>query len=305
MIAVRDIHTFEPIWENWAIDEEIAKGSYGTVWIAHREDKISHVRQYAAVKHISIPGQEDVDQGDIPLPDAETNLQYYRLVLNCLTTEIDAVLRLQRIPNIVSYEEYKVESREQGGFDFFLRMELLKNVPSFIKMRGKALTQNEVIKLGIDITTALENLPNQPYIHRNIKPENLFIDMEGNFKLGDLGTAIIHEVSTARGVQTNMAPEVYLKSGSKCSDHDQTDDVYSLGMVMYRYMNNGYPPFVSMEQIDMLEAFVKRMKGEPMPPPCEADIELTRIILKACAYKPEERYKNVSDFKQALQKVSR
>ena len=51
---MKDIHEFEPIWENWVIIEQIGQGSYGTVWKACRKDEFSHITQYAAVKHISI-----------------------------------------------------------------------------------------------------------------------------------------------------------------------------------------------------------------------------------------------------------
>ena len=298
---MKDIHVFEPIWENWVIDEKIGSGSYGTVWKAHREDQFSHVRQYAAVKHISIPREDGQGEDDILFPSEETKSQYYRNMLNQLIVEIDAMVSLRGKANIVSYEEHKVIPKDQNsGYDLFLRMELLKSVPKYIKEIKRTLQRNEVIQLGIDIAGALETLENRNFVHRDVKPDNIFIDDEGHFKLGDFGTARVLEAtgnaSTKAGTPNYMAPEVYTKS----VQYDQTVDIYSLGIVLYRYLNNGYLPFMSETEISPDAALVKRIRGEQMQPPCNADAELARIILKACAFEAKDRYQNAKDLKKDL-----
>ena len=299
---MKDIHAFEPIWENWVIDEEIGQGSYGTVWKAHREDQFSHIRQYAAVKHISIPKQEGQGDDDIPFPSEEARSRYYRSMLNQLIVEIDAMVSLRGKPNIVSYEEHKVVPKEQNsGYDLFLRMELLTSIPKYIKkIIKRPLYRSEVIQLGIDIATALETLENRSFVHRDIKPDNIFIDDEGNFKLGDFGTARVLEASgnasTKTGTPNYMAPEVYTKS----IHYDQTVDIYSLGIMLYRYMNNGYLPFTSQTEVAPEPALIKRIRGEALPPPCNADPELSKVILKACAFEPKNRYQNAKNLKSDL-----
>ena len=301
---MKDIHAFEPIWENWVIDEEIGHGSYGTVWKAHREDQFSHVKQYAAVKHISIPKQDGQGENDIPFPSEEAKSQYYRNMLNQLIVEIDAMISLRGKPNIVSYEEHKVVPKEyNSGYDLFLRMELLTSISAycpFTEYIKHPLSRNEVIQLGIDIATALETLENRKLVHRDIKPDNIFIDEEGHFKLGDFGTARVLEVtgnaSTKTGTPNYMAPEVY----TKLVRYDQTVDIYSLGIMLYRYMNDGYLPFMSATALEADVALARRIHGEPIEPPCNADEELSRIILKACAYKAEDRYQNAQELKRDL-----
>ena len=186
---MKPIQAFEPIWENWVIDEEIGHGSFGTVWKAHREDQFSRVRQQAAVKHISIPKQEGQGDDDIPFPSEEAKSDYFRSMLDQLIVEIDAMIKLRGKAHIVSYEEHKVVPKENnGGYDLFLRMELLKSVPKYIKESGRLLQRAEVIQLGIDIASALEMLQQESLVHRDIKPDNIFIDAAGHFKLGDFGT---------------------------------------------------------------------------------------------------------------------
>ena len=181
---MKDIRAFEPIWENWVIDEKLGEGSFGTVWKAHREDQFSHVRQEAAVKHISIPKEPNDD--DISFSSEDIRGKYYRSQLDQLIIEIDAMVSLKGKPNIVSYEEHKVVPKENNsGYDLFLRMELLTSLPKYIKDELKrSLSRAEVIKLGIDIATALEVLEDRSFVHRDIKPFNIFRDKEGNeFKM--------------------------------------------------------------------------------------------------------------------------
>ena len=307
---MKDIHAFEPIWENWVIDEEIGHGSFGTVWKAHREDPFSHVRQVAAVKHISIPRQEGHSEDDLLFSSENARNQYYRSMLNQLIGEIDAMVSLRGKPNIVIYEEHKVVPKEDDeGYDLFLRMELLKSLPRYLREIDRPFRQNEVIRLGMDIAAALETLESHHFVHRDIKPDNVFIDQEGHFKLGDFGTARVlastGNASTKTGTPNYMAPEVYVNS----AQYDQTVDIYSLGIMLYRYLNNGYLPFMSESEMSPEAALVRRIRGEKMPAPCNADRELSEIVLKACAFHPEDRYQDAAELKKdlagALERLSR
>lgn len=68
-----------------------------------------------------------------------------------------------------------------------------------------------------------------------------------------------------------------------------TADIYSIGMILYRIFNGNHGPFVD-EQTSPAAAEKMRLSGAPLPAPLYADYELAEIILKACAFRPEERY---------------
>ncbi len=304
---MKDIHAFEPIWEDWVIDEEIGHGCLGTVWRAHHEDRLRHIRRYAAVRHISTQEYDRLHDDDMFFPSDEARAEYYRNMLNCLVTEIDAMVSLRGKPNIVFCEEYKVVPGEQNsGYDLFLRMELLKNVPGYLcENRKRFPDPDETLRLGIDTATALETLESRNFIHRDIKPDNIFIDEEGHFKLDVFSsTRMLEAVIDASvlagltGVKLYMAPEGYTGSGH----YDQTADIYSLGIVLYRYLNNGFLPFMPDPTAFAGDAIARRIRGEKLPAPCSADEELSAIILKACAFRPEDRYRNAKDLKGDLLK---
>ena len=111
----------------------------------------------------------------------------------------------------MSVEDYKVvEKKDEIGWDIYIRMELLTPFNSYVC--DKTLSEQEVIKLGIDLCTALELCARRNIIHRDIKPENIFVNPFGDFKLGDFGIARKLENVTGglsqKGTYNYMAPEI-------------------------------------------------------------------------------------------------
>ena len=102
-----------------------------------------------------------------------------------------------------------------------------------------------------------------------------------------------------------MAPEAY--KGDACG---ASVDIYSLGIVLYRYMNDNRTPFLPdfpkpIEYTDRQKAQVLRNNGKAIPAPAKADKALADVILKACAYKPEDRYANPAEMREALEAAAK
>jgi hypothetical protein len=98
-----------------------------------------------------------------------------------------------------------------------------------------------------------------------------------------------------------MAPEVY--SGKL---YGATVDLYSLGLVMHRLLNNKKLPFISassksLSQTERDEALGKRMTGVQIPEPANASPGLSKVILKACEFNAKNRYKTASEMRVALE----
>ncbi len=162
------------------------------------------------------------------------------------------------------------------------------------------------MKLGIDISSAISSCEKAHIIHRDIKPQNIFVNEFGDFKLGDFGIAKQLErtgsVHSMKGTSMYMAPEVIKGLG-----YDHTVDIYSLGIMLYRFMNHGrapfYPPYPKqITPLDVDTATRKKNTGEQMPAPDEADEEQAKIILKACSYNSSERYQSAEYIKNDLLK---
>lgn len=289
-------------WPDWDLEEILGRGTYGTVFRAVQNNKKS--KEYSAIKIMSVPqneaeiislGHEGMDESSIRA--------YYRSLIGEYMPEIRAMIRLKRAPNIVHIQDYKViEEKERIGFHILIRMELLEGLDHYLESHtpGPAMVRS----LAADVCRALEECRAFGIIHRDIKPSNIFVDEYGNFKLGDFGTARNLEKTTGglsvKGTFNYMAPEVYMNR-----PYGPGVDIYSLGILMYRLCNDNRGPFLTSAPSfgDYDHALKKRMSGEPLPPPSgaeTADPELSAIILKACAYKPADRFHTPAEMMEAL-----
>lgn len=299
-------HNISAIWPEWQIVKQLGKGSYGVVYQAIRND--NNVESHAAIKIISIPmDSSEVDSLRSEGLDMDGTRTYFKGIVDDFVSEIRLMESLKGIQNIVSVEDYKVVEKTDGiGWDIYIRMELLTPFNTYIC--DKTLTETEIIKIGSDICTALEICSQRNIIHRDIKPENIFVNDFGYFKLGDFGIARKLENMTGglsqKGTFNYMAPEV-----ANSSKYDARVDTYSLGIFLYRLLNNNKLPFLDTEKQllnpnDRKNAVERRIRGEALPAPCNASPEMVNLILRACAYDPNARFASATEMKQALMSVT-
>lgn len=295
------------IWPEWEIEgKPLGKGSFGVVYKAVRRDH--NVESYAAIKVISIPtDSSEIDSLRSEGLDINATKTYLNGIVDDFVSEIQLMESLKGVQNIVSVEDYKVvEKTDEVGWDIYIRMELLTPLNTYIC--DKNLTENDVIKLGCDICTALEICSQRNIIHRDIKPENIFVNDFGYYKLGDFGIARKMESLTGglsqKGTFNYMAPEV-----ANSGNYDARVDTYSLGIVLYRLLNNNKLPFLDTEKQllnpnERKNAVERRIRGEALPAPCNASPSMANLILRACAYEPNARFGSATEMKQALTDVA-
>ena len=290
------------VWPEWNEDCVLGEGSFGKVFRAKR---VEYGRTfYSAIKVLTVPkNQQEIKFARSQGMNDEEIYNYFRGLVDNLLNEITLMDNLKGAKNIVGIEDYKIIEREgEIGWDIFIRMELLTPFDSFVS--NPEFSQKDVIRLGVDICTALEVCEQNYIVHRDIKPDNIFISRFGEYKLGDFGIARKLEATQAnlsrKGTLNYMAPEVY-----KSEEYGPNVDIYSLGLVLYTLLNNNriaflppYPQPISYK--DNEEALSKRLSGVPLTPPCNASASLGAAIIKACYYRPQDRYQTATEFKNAL-----
>lgn len=262
---------------SWKIDKRIGSGSYGSVYRLKKNDFGEDY--YAAMKVIPIAADDCADD-----------------CIREVTSEISLMSRLKGNSHIVSFEDYEVVRHEEdGGCDILIRMEYLEPVLQYEKRHD--FTEADALKLALDLCGALEVCEKHQILHRDIKPENILVSPDGDFKLGDFGIARTMEKNSftrsKKGTYAYMAPEVY-----KGEKYNSTADIYSLGVVLYRFLNHGKLPFEETDKptADQREnAVQRRLRGEELPP--VGNDGLMKIIEKACAFRPEDRYRSAAEMK--------
>lgn len=293
------------VWEEWKITEKIGEGSFGKVYKAQRTEKGKTF--YSAIKVITIPSsQSELNSIRSETSDDQSAREYFHNVMEECIQEVSTMEYFRGNSHVVSVEDYKVvEYLDAIGWDIFIRMEYLTSFLDYCA--EKQITEEEVLRLGIDMCKAMECCQQLNIIHRDIKPENIFVSRFGEFKLGDFGIARELEKTmggmSKKGTYSYMAPEMY-----RGEQYDQRADIYSLGIVLYKLMNRNRLPFLNLEKQlityrDKENALTRRMSGEALPKPAEAGNYLAQVILKACAYRPEDRFQNAKEFRKALEDI--
>ena len=137
--------------------------------------------------------------------------------------------------NIVSLQNYTV-IREASCFYVIMLTEILSPLNEYLSF--ETVTKTDAVKLGVDICRAMAAFREKGIVHHNITPENIYVDSKGNYKLGSFGL-YDYSGNISEG-SLYMAPELYQNSYAV----DTSSDIYSLGILLYKLLNNNRLPFL-------------------------------------------------------------
>jgi len=168
-------------------------------------------------------------------------------------------------------------------------------------LQGEPLPQEQIRKIISQVGEALHHAHSQGLVHRDVKPSNILIDQDGNCLLTDFGITKVVE-GTAKFTQTGaiigtpayMSPEQIMGETL-----DGRSDIYSLGIILYQ-LATGRAPYRAETPPAI---FVKHLH-DPLPPPRKFNQDLPesveRVILKALAKDPKDRYSNATELVNAI-----
>ena len=295
------------VFNDWIIVQEIGQGATGHVYEIKKNGHGKGIR--SALKVIRIPKSPSDVKAVMSEGMTEDDVtDYFKEFVDEILREIKIMVSLKDHPNIVTYEDHCVITHENEiGWDILIKMELLTPLQEW--QMDHPMNENEIVRLGCEISSALAYAADHHLIHRDVKPENIFVDSMGRFKLGDFGIARTIEKTTGglskKGTESYMAPEVYLGK-----QYNTQVDIYSLGIVLYRFLNDNrlpfYPPITEkITYSDRETALLKRIQGFPVPEPVNGSAEIKRIVLKACQYLPDDRYQTMNELFNDLQQCEK
>ena len=208
--------------------------------------------------------------------------------------EAQAAAALQS-PYIVSVYDWG-----KDGETYYIVMEYLRgtDLKSGIRKHG-ALDCRKVAQIGSQISQALTVAHRHDIIHRDIKPQNIMVQPDGNIKVMDFGIARAKNShltadNSVLGTAHYVSPEQ-----TQGRDLGPTTDIYSLGIVMYEAAT-GRVPF---DGDDAISVALKQVNEAPMPPSQinpRVDPALESIILKCMQKRPEDRFQSADELYHVL-----
>jgi eukaryotic-like serine/threonine-protein kinase len=199
-------------------------------------------------------------------------------------------------PHVVRILEYDVAE----GIPFLIMEYAANGTLRQLYPKGTALPPMVVGSYVKQIAAALQYAHNQKLIHRDVKPENMLLGHQNNVLLSDFGLAIIVQSSrdrlqTVAGTVTYMAPEQL--QGRPCPASDQ----YALAVVVYEWLSGDRLFSGSFIEVASQHVLVPPPPLREKNPAISTAIE--RVVEKALAKNPEQRFASVEEFATAFEQV--
>ena len=295
------LSSYEPLWENWYKDSYLGSGGSGKVY-KFRQELYGQVR-YCAVKVLPIILDRSVSV------TRESREQEMSDRKKQVAEEIKNMYRLGGKPHLVhcinhTYRDIIGDDGDVIGFDVLIQMEYYKTLTEYINSKG-TLMPDEVEKLALQIGEALGAMHEINMLHRDIKPDNIYVDDKGEFYLGDFGIAKqtrAGSFATFVGTQPFMAPEVWNARTPNEQHYGASADIYSLGITLYYLLNGDRLPLVNAgdnrNAVDT--AIFARLSGKNFGKPENGSDALKQLVMDCCAFDPADRIADAGKFLAAL-----
>jgi DNA helicase-2/ATP-dependent DNA helicase PcrA len=203
----------------------------------------------------------------------------------------------------------------------YIAMEFVEGETLRQKIKSNKLQLRETLDIALQIAAGLSRAHELGIIHRDLKPENLMLSRDGYAKILDFGLAKLvaereralaadsEQKTLIRGIETEsgtlmgtvnyMAPEQLL--GQRV---DRRCDVFSFGVVLCE-MLTGTAPFVHDNRIDTMHAILHRDPQLPGANGTDLPIDLQKILTKALAKTPKDRYQTIDELAAELKTLKR
>ena len=216
--------------------------------------------------------------------DRASAVDYFKELADGVLEETELLQKLSRHEGFVSFENWQMVPMEEDetGFDIYLLGQYRPTLEGVF--RTNEMTHLQAINLGLDLCAALSASRRFGYLYSNLRPSNIYICNDREFRIGDLGFLSLDSLAYASLPDKYHSDYTPPEISDAYSALNGTMDTYAVGLILYQAYNDGRLPAVGMS----LDA------------PRYADPALAEIILKACAVDPTERWQDPAQMGQAL-----
>lgn len=278
---------FKPFLENYEVKEVIESDYFGYTYRIETSNSVNVFSR--ALKVISIPTESQVQEyirrtGNKSVEDLIKN---FESVIKVTVNELNKLHQLKENFNIINYyKHFTIRQDSPIGWDIIIIMENATSIKNHI-FNGK-MSLLDIIKMAIDMCTTLIVCKKHGIIHGNIREDNIFYSKDGRFKLGNffIEKNLVDQETTSMYFPPDTKSRTYYT------------DFYSLGITLYRLLNNGrfpfmpdYPKEIMIEDIE--NAMSSILAKVDIPIPSEGNKLFSEIIIKMI--NPNEKEKSTPE----------
>ncbi len=214
----------------------------------------------------------------------------YKQQIKRFLVEAQSIAQFGKAKDIVNVYDYF-----EANNTAYIIMEYIDGIllKDYIEKKGKIPVDNALMIVRL-IIESVKKIHSMGIIHRDVSPDNIFIDSSDTVKVFDFGAAILNTEDTSLSVDKIIkigysAPEQYREN----SRQGFFTDIYSIGAIFY-HMITGIKPIESTER-----EFKDTLKS-PRELGIEIDLNIDKAIMEAMAVQPELRFQGIQQFEEAL-----
>jgi len=162
------------------------------------------------------------------------------------------------------------------------------------------LSAGKTIFIAKQVCEGLEEAHRLGVVHRDLKPQNIMVDEEGNARIMDFGIARSLKAKGVTGSGMMIGtPEYMSPEQAEVKEIDQRSDIYSLGVILYE-MVTGQVPFEGETPLSIAMKHKSQVPRDPKELNAQISEELSRVILRCMEKERNKRYQNVEDILSEL-----
>ncbi len=174
--------------------------------------------------------------------------------------------------------------------------ELIDGESLAARLRRGPLEPAGAMEIAEQLCRALAHTHACDVIHRDIKPANVLLTPTGRVKLGDFSVARLGEASTEGQATIAGTPKYMAPEQARGETATAATDIYSVGVVLYE-MLAGVAPFAGGTPVELA---LRHLQEPPPPLPGHVPPALRRVVMRALAKRPEQRYPSAAAMAAAL-----
>lgn len=276
-----------PLLDGFVMGDPISDHDGVRCYPAMREDS----DEKYIVKVISVPAsQKRLDALLLTgaFQDAAGATEYFKELADGIVRDAQLLKQLSRLEGFLSYDGWQVVPMEDNnlGYEVYLVSPYRRSLEKFL--RRNTMTHLGAVNLGLDLCAALSLCRRAGFLHMALKPGNVFLTGEREYRIGDLGFAKLNSLKYTSVPAQYVSPFTPPELHDPLATLNPTVDIYAVGMILYMIYNNGVLPYET------------KAPNKLLPAPMNADYEMAEIIAKACHPNPRHRYQTPIEMGQAL-----